>query len=202
MFYYFCRQLVWYFLRIVYRIKVEGVENIPANGPLIIASNHASFWDPPVIGAATPRPIYFMAKEQLFRNFLFGWLIKKLHAFPVKRDIFSVPVFRKSLDLLNKGEILLIFPEGTRSKGPFLSSPSPGVGMLAFLGKVKVVPTLVINTYKSFSFAQMRVRFGKPLYFSNFEKENKSRKEVYQEISKKIMQEIKNLDYENNFQWK
>lgn len=100
----------------LYRIKVVGKENIPADGPVIICSNHISNVDPPVVGITSSRNIYFLAKEELFKNPLIGGILKKVHAFPIKRGMRDRNALRKGLDILKEGHALGLFPEGTRQK--------------------------------------------------------------------------------------
>jgi len=109
------RRVAIVIFKIFFTIKIEGKDNIPRQGGMIFASNHLSYLDPIVLGLLIPRRMNFIAKEELFENFFFRLLIAKLGAFPVKREKVDRTTYQKILDLLKKGEILVFFPEGTRS---------------------------------------------------------------------------------------
>jgi 1-acyl-sn-glycerol-3-phosphate acyltransferase len=178
---------------LLFRWKTVGTENIPAGG-VIIAANHISLWDPPAVGTAIPgRRIHFMAKEELFANRMFGWIITKLGAFPVKRGAADRTAIRTALHLLETGHILGIFPEGTRSKNGKLGNPEPGLALLALKAGVPVIPTAIIGTDKIYSsgclFPKFKVIFGKPLLLN---RDNNS-KESMEALSAKVMTEIDRL---------
>ncbi len=178
---------------IFFRWKVIGAENIPAAGGVIIAANHVSLWDPPVLGAAIPRRIHFMAKEELFANPVFSWLITNLGAFPVKRGIADRTAIRTALSLLENGSVLGLFPEGTRSKTGVLGAPEPGLAMLAIKAGVPVVPAAIVGTNKVLRdghiFPQFRVIFGKPLSLAR----DTAGKDSLDVLSGKVMGEIDRL---------
>lgn len=177
----------------VFRWSVSGAENIPPNGGVIIAANHISLWDPPVLGTATSRRVHFMAKEELFSNPIFGWVITKLGAFSVKRGAADRTAIRTALSLLENGSILGIFPEGTRSKNGKLGKPEPGLALLAIKAGVPVVPAAIIGTNKVLTDGQLlpkfQVIFGKPMILSR----DSAAKESMEDISNKVMAEIGHL---------
>lgn len=177
-----------------FRRQVIGAENIPATGGVIIAANHVSLWDPPVLGTAISRPIHFMAKEELFTNPVFSRLISRLGAFPVRRGIADRTAIRTALSLLEDGSVLGLFPEGTRSKTGILGAPEPGLAMLAVKAGVPVVPAALIGTNKVLRdghlFPQFKVIFGKPLYLS---RDSSSGKDSLDSLSGKVMSEIDRL---------
>ncbi|SDD38373.1 lysophospholipid acyltransferase family protein [Sporomusa acidovorans] len=177
---------------IVFRWQIIGAENIPPGG-VIIAANHISLWDPPVIGSALSRRIHFMAKEELFTNRIFSWIITKLGAFPVKRGTADRTAIRTALTILEKGAVLGIFPEGTRSKNGKLGNPEPGLALLALKAGVPIIPTAVIGTNKVFSngclLPRFKVIFGNPIILSRSE----TVKESMEAMSSKVMTEIGNL---------
>ena len=151
MFYTIARELVRFIYHIIFHITVVGRENIPAQkGGYIIASNHVSNNDPPVVGITFRGKYSFMAKEELFRNPLFAWLIKRLGAFPVKRGSKDGSAIEKALQSLDNGRIFVIFPEGTRSKTGELGRPKSGVTLIAAQAKVPVVPVFVKYGRKKF----------------------------------------------------
>ncbi len=153
--------------RIFLRLEVRGRENIPPEGPLVIASNHLSLLDPPVIGTAATRKIYCMAKEELFVP-VFGDICKALGAFPVKRGGVDRAALKHAMDILRRHEVLAIFPEGTRSKTGALGKAEPGALLLAVKGGASVVPARVSGTDQWRSgrlWPKVRVTFGKPMVF-------------------------------------
>ena len=135
--------LMRWIARVLWGYRIEGSESIPASGPVIIASNHISFWDPILVGLGCPREVHFMAKEELFRNRFLGWLIRAYNAFPVRRGILDRQGLRSASDLLRKGNVLLLFPEGTRSKTGEPREARPGVGFLACTAGATVVPACI-----------------------------------------------------------
>jgi 1-acyl-sn-glycerol-3-phosphate acyltransferase len=121
-------------------LSVNEAHHLPAQGPAILAVNHVSALDPVLVGVAVDRPLWFMAKEELFRHRLLGPLIRRLHAFPVRRDRADIATVRRTLELLRRGEAVMMFPEGTRHDGVTLGAVRPGVAILAARANVPVVP--------------------------------------------------------------
>jgi 1-acyl-sn-glycerol-3-phosphate acyltransferase len=101
-------------MRLLFGLEATGRELVPATGPVLIVSNHVSVLDPPLVGGSVPRPVFFLAKEELFRIPLFGRLIRALNARPVRRDGSDMRALKAALGLLREGRALLVFPEGTR----------------------------------------------------------------------------------------
>lgn len=168
------------------RRRVIGSENIPKEGGVIIAPNHVSFADPPLTGSSMKRPLYFMAKQELFDIPVLGFLIRRTNAFPVKRGQQDVGAFRMALKLLKAGKAVLMFPEGTRSKDGNFGRPRAGVGMIACTAQVPVVPVRLVNS--NHIFKGITVIFGKPVYPpKDYTKEN------YQQLSAQALEEIKKL---------
>src|SRR5919201_1029244 len=114
-------------IRVWFRLSSGGHRNIP-DGPVILAANHRSFLDPFVIGVCLARPVYFVAKKELFRNRLQGWLLNCLGAFPVRRGESDEDSVETALGLLERGQAIVIFPEGTRIRSGSLAKPKKGVG--------------------------------------------------------------------------
>ena len=136
-------------MRAWFGLRVRGAEHVPASGPALIVSNHQSILDPPIIGGAARRQIYFLAKAELFRIPVFGWLIRALHARPVRREGSDPGALRTAALLLEEGKALLVFPEGTRSLNGRLGERKPGVGMLAVTSGAPVVPAYVSGTLEA-----------------------------------------------------
>ena len=115
-FYAFSRVCVNAVLRTVWRMRVSGRERVPRTGPLIVAANHVSYFDPPVLGCALPRPLHFMAKKELFAVPLLGAMIRLYNAFPVDRGRGDVGAIKRAVEALKAGNAVLLFPEGTRNR--------------------------------------------------------------------------------------
>lgn len=167
------------FFRLLYGFRTSGVENIPAEGGLVIASNHASYFDPELLGSAnTVRQVGFMAKEELFKVPLFGALILSLGALPIKRGGVDRNLFRTFGELLKVRKLaLVVFPEGTRTHDGKLGKAKRGIGALCLAAGVPVVPAYISGSYDVWPrfrrFPRLRgrieVRFGPPIQWSDGE---------------------------------
>jgi glycerol-3-phosphate dehydrogenase (NAD(P)+) len=140
------RALFQPFFHLYFRLARIGREHIPKDGPVIIAANHRSFLDPFVIGTMARRPMYYVAKEELFRKRWMAWVLSALGAFPVKRGMGDEDSIDTAKAILARGDIVLIFPEGTRTRPGSLGRPKRGVGRLALESGAPVVPVAVIGT--------------------------------------------------------
>jgi len=185
-------------MRAWFRLRVRGAEHIPSSGPALIVSNHQSILDPPVIGGAARRQIYFLAKAELFQIPLFGWLFRALHARPVRREGSDPGALRTAALLLEEGKALLVFPEGTRSLDGRLGRGKPGVGMLAITSGAPVVPAYVSGTLEALPKgaawprrSQVSVSFGPALHFKT--PISVGRKERYREAVEEMMRGIAQL---------
>src|SRR5919108_1611616 len=130
---------------VYFRVRRLGTEHVPEGG-VILASNHRSFLDPFVIGCCIGRPIYFVAKRELFKNPILGWLLNCLGAFPIRRGQSDEESMATALALLERGQAIVIFPEGTRIRTGSLARPKRGVGRLALQSGKPVVPIAVTNS--------------------------------------------------------
>ena len=172
---YSCSQwLVRVVLRILYGCRYKGKENIPSTGPLIIASNHCSYCDPMSVGAGVPRPIHFMAKRELFKNPLFGGLIRYYNAVPIRRSGMDWQGVETLKGIIQGGGALIMFPQGTRrAEGTGLGKPKFGVGMFAQETRATIVPAFLIGTGRlKDAFLRrcpMRVYYGKPIQPEEYE---------------------------------
>lgn len=166
MFYRVILAIVRFFVFFVFRVKVEGRENMPMSGGIVLAVNHRSNWDPVLAGIASPRPLTFMAKEELFKNPVFGALIRKLGAFPVKRGSGDIGAFRAAMKILSDKGVMLIFPEGHRIKDGKRGKVGAGVTAIAQRGKVPVVPMFISGSYKWMS--KMTVAIGEPISLEEY----------------------------------
>ena len=152
--------------RVVFRWRITGLENIPVGGA-VLSPNHLSFWDIPLIALAVPRRVHFMAKEELFRIPVFGFIIRSLLAFPVKRGAPDRNAIRYAIEKLQEGDIVLVFPEGTRSKTGKLGEFKPGAFLIAVKAGAPTIPAVIIGTNRmlrsSGPFPRIEIQFGAPV---------------------------------------
>jgi 1-acyl-sn-glycerol-3-phosphate acyltransferase len=165
-FYAFAKWLVTLLLRTFWRFQVEGAEHVPPDGPLIVACNHRSYFDPPALGCALPRPVAYMAKIELFRIPVLGTIITWLNAFSVDRSRGDVAAIKKAVEQLRQGKAVGIFPEGTRNLTGEVKA-QVGVALLASLSKAPVLPAYVSGTAHANRFAPIRVAFGEPVVLAS-----------------------------------
>ena len=131
----------------MYRLHVEGREHIPSEGAVIIAPNHKSYFDPPLVGVAIKkRVVHYMAKEELFRNPFFRWILRQFGTFPVKRGSVDRTAVRQAVKELKNGNALGIFPEGTRIKRSGLGRFHSGMASLALMTGTPVVPVAIVGS--------------------------------------------------------
>ena len=189
--------------RLAFGLEAHGREHVPMSGPTLVVSNHASVLDPPLVGAASPRTLHFMAKAELFDVPLFGRFIHALNARPVRREGNDASALRAALALLAEGHALLVFPEGTRGEEGVLRDGKPGAGMLAMLSGAQVVPTFIQGSGRAWPKgskgprpAKVRVDFGKPLVFERPAGRNK---EQYTIASREMMAAIAALKDEADY---
>lgn len=162
----------------IFRGDIIGDENVPLEGAFILAANHLSFIDPPFIGCVLPRPIYYFARDTLFKNPVASWVMHSLHAIPVKRDAHSdVAAMKQLLKILHNSEGLLIFIEGTRSENGELQSAKAGVGLLACKTQVPILPMRIWNSHEVLPrsnrsldiYAHPTVQFGSILHPKDYD---------------------------------
>ena len=189
-------------IRLIFRINggldIKGRENIPLEGGVIIAFNHISFLDPLLAGAALPRRATFMARRELFNFPVLGWMAKH-YALPVDKERLLPSTAKQSARRLREGGVVVIFPEGMRSKTGELLEAGQGVGMIAVHGNVPVVPALITGSNEALPFdakwlkrAKVSVIFGEPIYPSKTEITGQ-RHSLYKDISDKVMSNIGGL---------
>jgi len=159
--------------RLLFRLEVHGEQHVPLEGALVIASNHLSLLDPPLIGCACPRELRYVAKAELFRVPILGRLISRLGAFPVERGTADVGAIRTALHHLKAGHAVLIFIEGTRGTGECLLPPTPGATLLARQSGAPVLPTAIIGTHRAMPKGaklprpvKVQVAFGRPITYA------------------------------------
>jgi len=172
--YWLVRGVVQPFFHLYFRLSRIGREHVPQTGAVIFAANHRSFLDPFVIATVARRPIYYVAKRELFRNRLLGWWLNALGAFPVERGSGDKDMIETAKAILARGDAVLIFPEGTRVRPGSLGRPKRGVGRLALETGAPVVPVAVIGTEAirtrwRIRPHKVRIRIGPPLTFPRVE---------------------------------
>ncbi|MBM3840880.1 MAG: 1-acyl-sn-glycerol-3-phosphate acyltransferase [Verrucomicrobia bacterium] len=200
----------WTCFRLLYatcfRWRVFNPERVPREGPVILASNHASFLDPPLIGASLPRPINYLARDTLFRFPLVGAVLRSWNSVPVDREGGGAAGLRQILDRLLGGGGIILFPEGTRTRDGRLQPARSGIGLVVVKSEAPVVPVRVFGTFEAYGRHlrlprphRVAVKFGKPLAFAELRAEarscSKSRlKEIYPQIAHGIMKAIAALE--------
>ena len=172
--YWLTRAVFQPFAHLYWRLSRIGREHIPTSGPVIFASNHRSFLDPFVIGTIARRPLYYVAKQELFRHRLAGWYLNSLGAFPVNRGAGDGDMLETARAILGRGDCVLIFAEGTRIRPGALGRPKRGLGRLALETGAPVVPVAVMGTEavrKGWRIRphKVRIRIGRPLTFPKVE---------------------------------
>jgi 1-acyl-sn-glycerol-3-phosphate acyltransferase len=151
-------------------LRVSGLENIPREGGCLLAANHQSYLDPPFVASVLPREMHFMARRSLFRNPVFRALIVRYNAFAIERDRADVKGVKSAIERLEAGNILLVFPEGTRTRDGSVGPMKAGIGLLAERAAVPIVPVLIMGAHKVWpkgrlfpGLGSVRLVFGKPL---------------------------------------
>lgn len=173
--YWLVRGILMPFFLIYFRLERIGREHIPSSGPVILAANHRSFLDPFVIGALTRRPVYYMAKRELFERPWQAWILASLGAFPIDRGKGDEHAMSTARAILERGDCVVIFPEGTRVKTGPLGHPHRGVGRLALQTGARVVPVAVMGSEDvrrgwRIRPRKVRLRCGGPLGFPRAER--------------------------------
>lgn len=184
-------------------IYVNG-HNVPKKGGCIVCPNHSSFWDPPLVGCVTyARQFRFMARNTLFNVPVWGTLLRYMGAFPVKRGTIDRKSWANLIQLVEDGEAVFLFPEGTRTLTGDIQEGKPGTGMLVYMSKAKVLPVYVHGAFESWPKGQKLPKFFKTLYViygelmdftEDFKKEES--KDTYVIITNKIIDRIKALKAE------
>ena len=192
--YEFLRLIVHCVYRLLFRYEAYGQENIPEEGAVLLCANHLSNWDPPFVGLTVKRRVNYMAKQELFRIPVLRTVIRWFGAFPVKRGATDKKAIRTALERLREGKVVLIFPEGTRSKTGQLGKAFPGSGFLALREKCTVIPVAIIGPFRLFH--KVKIIYGPPIDLEDLRKPKAGRAEA-EEATKRIMEGIGRLLKQN-----
>ena len=187
------------FAHLAFGYTAEGVEHLPREGAVLLAANHTSYLDPPLLGACLPREMRYFAKKQLFEILGFGALIRSYGAVPVDRDASDRRGLQVALQILRSGEGLMIFPEGHRIRRPGLARPKDGVGLLALSTSTPVVPAYIQGTWEPrrtpVRRLPVRIRLGPALHFE-VPGSPAARRKAYGAAAARVMSEIGRLGVE------
>ena len=172
-------QRIWYRIvaallsvlcKVIFRLRLFGRENIPAQGPFIVASNHQSYLDPVLCGGPVRRQMNYLARESLFRNRFFGAAIRSVNAIPLKQGEVDLSTVRAVIKLLRQGKGVCLFPEGTRTDDGRITPFKPGLGLLCRKGDAPIIPTVIDGAFecwprskKMFRPGSIWVQFGEPV---------------------------------------
>lgn len=186
-------------MKVLFQLDTEGLENIPDDGPAILASNHTSSLDHYLLPAVVKRQITFIAKKELFENKVLGFLLKKWGQIPINRGAGDNSAIDSALAILKKGELFGIYPEGTRTRDGKLHKGHIGVARIAVESGAPVIPVAMIGLYDILprgkvlpKFQKARIKIGKPMDFSKYDTETTDRA-TFEKMTDQIMQEIGKL---------
>jgi 1-acyl-sn-glycerol-3-phosphate acyltransferase len=200
----------WIFFRLVFRTyfrcRAFNAERVPLRGPAILASNHESYIDPPLVGAWVPRAINYLARENLFDVPGLGWLLRHWQTVPVDREGGGAAGLKAILERLLAGGVIILFPEGTRTRDGRMQRARSGIGLTVIKSKAPLIPVRVFGTYQAYG-RHLRiprpyrvvVKYGRPMHFEDLRAEAKHcskprLKEIYQQVADEIMAAIAKLE--------
>jgi len=199
-FYWFMRRIIRGINKAYLGFEVIGAENLPETGGVLVVPNHASNLDPTTIAAGLNREVHFLAKEELFTGAL-GKFLPKVNAHPLKRSGIDRAAIRMCREILQQGHVLMLFPEGQRTKTGELLDPKPGAALIAAQANVPLVPAYISGTLESMptgaKFAKpgkVRVFYGKPFELEHIDEVRMPKKDFYDKAGKLIMEKIGELE--------
>ena len=195
LFYRVCQSSALAVCHALWDLRVEGRENVPRTGPLLVTANHCSNLDPVYLGALLPREAGFAAKQELFKVFGLGRLIRALNSIPVDRSNIAPSTLRRFEDWVHSGKALIVFPEGTRSRDGNLKAAKTGAGMMVAKFAVPVLPVYLEGTdsavRKIFRRGRVRVIFGKPYTLPSGLAGSSNERETFRETAQVVMNAIR-----------
>lgn len=192
--------LAWCYFKIFYRHRIYGLEHFYPEAA-IIAGNHSSYYDPPILSISWPEEVHFLAREGLFKNPLFGGLIRKLNAHPVSGDASDIGVFKLVCELLAERKKIILFPEGKRGDSEELDVLKPGIAMLVSRSKSAVIPAYIHGSFLIWNrfhklpklWGKTACVFGTPILWSDFAHLDK--KEGQKALTAKLTESIRALQH-------
>jgi 1-acyl-sn-glycerol-3-phosphate acyltransferase len=183
-------------IRVFLGFRVQGYDKFPASGGVIIAANHASYSDIPILGCAVKRRVFFLGRSNLFPNAFFSWVLRRLGWIPLKTNRLDRKAFTQALSLLNEGKAVAIFPEGSRTEDGGLQPGRPGIGYLVAESQCQVIPVYISGTFTVLPPGRVwpkrypvSVTFGEPLSFTPIERGGRA-KDYYEHVGKTVMEHI------------
>lgn len=194
--YWLVRAIVRWFFRLVFGLRIRGLKNIPRKGALIVACNHVSFADPPLVGSVTPREMSYAAKQELFKGPL-GVFLRINNGIPIRRSGSDKEAIKALSASLREDKAVLIFPEGTRTLKPDAADIKAGVGMLASMGRADVIPVRVDGTrdlkYSFWHRGTMTITYGHVIRLSEIMRGDVPKRDAYRLIAEQVMEQIRSM---------
>lgn len=181
------------FALLILGLKSEGIHNLPKKGPIIVAANHVSNWDPLLVGVCLPRPIHFMAKAELYRNPLISWFLKSLNTIPIRRGTADRTAIHQALQVLKDNKVLGVFPEGTRRNANADSKGQLGAAMLALKSGTQIIPVACVGSARKIPWGwgknRLVVKVGEPISLAPYQGKKFS-SAILTEMTADIMKQI------------
>ena len=181
------------------RLEADGLENVPLEGGALIGSNHISLLDPPAVGCCIPRHCRFVAKDELFHQFFLSWYLPLVGVIPIKRGSGGNLMLDKAVEEIEKGEMIVMFPEGTRSRTGYPIRPRSGIIVLAARTGAPIIPARISGSYDCMPPGspfplpgKIKVVFGKPIVYQPGEIDLENREQVQNE-TRRLMDTIMSL---------
>ncbi len=191
--YRFLVSIVSVLVKLIYRVKINGIENLKDDQPFIISANHIHIFDPVILATLTKRQIFFLSKKELFEKKLFAKFFGKLGVIPIDRDNTDIKAIKSCFRVIRDGNILGIFPEGTRVKTVDINNMKKGVALIALKNKVNILPIHIEGTYRIFS--KITVDIYSMIEINNFE--NMEDSEAIDKLTEELFNQIYQVKYGN-----
>ncbi len=190
MFYWIVRGIVKVIFFVIFRVKVEGLENMPKDGAAIVCANHINLLDPVFVGIVIKRQINYIAKKELFKNKAIGWFLQQMKAIPTERGTADMASYKATIKLLKNDEVLGIFAQGTRIKEIDAQAAKGGVALFALKTGAVVVPAGISGSYGFMR--RIKIKFGEPISLKEYENE-KIKSELLSTLASQIMDKVSEL---------
>jgi len=200
LFYRIVRAVIRLLGRLLFRVEAYGVDNVPKTGGYLLVANHASNLDPPLIAISIPRACHTLAKRELFDVPVIGWAIRRLYSHPIDRGGVDRRALKECIDVLREGNLLLLFPEGTRTANGELQNAKAGAAMIAIQAGVPFIPVYVEGTYDALPrgrswprLSKVRIFFGQPCDPHKIVEDVADKREAYNRLAAAMMAKIAEL---------